>query len=150
MKKNEKENYIVFDINQTISNITNREKSVLNYDTEKASENIKKNTKLLTQIDNNLKKIFGDELDEKNLTFEQKYHYFDRKINNHEEKEKISLLITIKNPKPEYEYSSKIYDDNKILIAESAKEKGEKEIILHNNLVIDYFFRKKLLILTKS
>ena len=143
MKKNEKENYIVFDINQTISNITNREKSVLNYDTEKASENIKKNTKLLTQIDNNLKKIFGDELDEKNLTFEQKYHYFDRKINNHEEKEKISLLITIKNPKPEYEYSSKIYDDNKILIAESAKEKGEKEIILHNNLVIDYFFSKK-------
>ena len=142
IKKNENENYISFDINQTISNITNK-KNILNYNTEKASENIKKNTKLLTQINNNLKKIFGDELAQKNLTFDENYHYFDRKINNYEEREKINLLVSIKNPKPEYEYSSKIYDDNKTLIAESEKEKGETELILHNNLVIDYYFSKK-------
>lgn len=130
-------------MNNALVNINNRGKNFTNYDTKKASENIQKNTKLLTQIDNNLKKIFGDELDKKNLTFDEKYHYFDRKINNYEEREKINLLVTIKNPKPEYEYSSKIYDDNKTLIAESGKEKGEIEIILHNNLVIDYFFSKK-------
>ena len=143
MKKNEKENKITFDIRQPINNINDRLKNSMNYDTKKASENIQKNTKLLTQVDNNLKKIFGDELDKKNLTFEEKYHYFDRKINNYEEREKINLLVTIKNPKPEYEYSSKIYDENKTLIAESKKEKGTNEIILHNNLVIDYFFSKK-------
>ena len=142
MKKNEEENNFTFDINQTLENINNRNNYV-NYDTEKASENIKKNTKLVAQIDDNLKKIFGDELNKKNLTFEQKYHYFDRKINNHEDKEKINLIVTIKNPKPEYEYSSKIYDENKTLIAESDKQKGEVEIILHNNLVIDYIFSKK-------
>ena len=142
-KKKEEENKITFDINKPLVNINNRGKNITNYDTKKASENIQRNTKLLTQIDNNLKKIFGDELDKKNLTFDEKYHYFDRKINNYEEREKINLLVTIKNPKPEYEYSSKIYDDNKTLIAESGKEKGEIEIILHNNLVIDYFFSKK-------
>ena len=142
MKKNEEENNFTFDINQTLENINNRN-NYMNYDTEKASENIKKNTKLVAQIDDNLKKIFGDELNKKNLTFEQKYHYFDRKINNHEDKEKINLIVTIKNPKPEYEYSSKIYDENKTLIAESDKQKGEVEIILHNNLVIDYIFSKK-------
>ncbi len=142
MKKNEEENNFTFDINQSLENINNRN-NYMNYDTEKASENIKKNTKLVAQIDDNLKKIFGDELNKKNLTFEQKYHYFDRKINNHEDKEKINLIVTIKNPKPEYEYSSKIYDENKTLIAESDKQKGEVEIILHNNLVIDYIFSKK-------
>ena len=142
-KKKEEENKITFDINKPLVNINNRGKNITSYDTKKASENIQRNTKLLTQIDNNLKKIFGDELDKKNLTFDEKYHYFDRKINNYEEREKINLLVTIKNPKPEYEYSSKIYDDNKTLIAESGKEKGEIEIILHNNLVIDYFFSKK-------
>ena len=122
-KKKEQENNFTFDINKTLVNINNIGKNSYNYDTFKASENIKKNTKLLTQIDNNLKKIFGDDLDKKKLTFEEKYHYFDRKINNLEEKEKINLIVTIKNPKPEYEYSSKIYDDNKTLIAESGKEK---------------------------
>ena len=142
-KKKEQENNFTFDINKTLVNINNIGKNSYNYDTFKASENIKKNTKLLTQIDNNLKKIFGDDLDKKKLTFEEKYHYFDRKINNLEEKEKINLIVTIKNPKPEYEYSSKIYDDNKTLIAESGKEKGENEIILYNKLIIDYYFSKK-------
>ena len=61
-----------------------------------------------TQIDNNLNKIFGEELKEKNLTFEQKYHLFDRKINNCEDKEKLKLNVKIKNPNPECEYESKI------------------------------------------
>ena len=65
MKKNEEENNFTFDINQTLENINNRNNYV-NYDTEKASENIKKNTKLVAQIDDNLKKIFGDELNKKN------------------------------------------------------------------------------------
>ena len=77
------------------------------------------------------------------MNFEQKYHLFDRKINNCEEKEKINLTVKIKNPKPEYEYDSKIYDEDKKLVAESEKQKGEKEIILYNNLKVDYVFSKK-------
>ena len=116
----------------------------ISYDSKKASENIKKNTKLQTQIDNNLNKIFGEELKEKNLTFEQKYHLFDRKINNCEDKEKLKLNVKIKNPNPECEYESKIYNEEQNLIAQSDKQKGEnEEIILHNNLIVDYIFSKK-------
>ena len=38
--------------------------------------------------------------------------------------------MKIKNPKPEYEYDSKIFDEDKKLVAESEKQKGEKEIII--------------------
>ena len=142
VKKNYEDNYNNINYNNNIQSklqtISHRK-----YDTQRASDNIRNNEKLKTQIENNLNKIFGAELEKKNLNFEQKYHLFDRKINNCEEKEKINLTVKIKNPKPEYEYDSKIYDEKKILVAESEKQKGEKEIILYNNLKVDYIFNKK-------
>ena len=141
-----KKNYEDYNnINYSSNNIQSKLQTIShrNYDTVRASENIRNNEKLKAQIDNNLNKIFGAELEKKNLNFEQKYHLFDRKINNCEEKEKINLTVKIKNPKPEYEYDSKIYDEDKKLVAESEKQKGEKEIILHNNLKVDYVFSKK-------
>ena len=131
-----------YDIQSKVESIT-KTISNRNYDTNKALENIKKNAKLEAQINNNLNKIFGNDLAKKNLSFEQKYHLFDRKINNYEDKEKIKLMVTIKNPQPEYEYESKIYSEDKNLIAQSGKKKGEKEIILYNNLLVDYVFSKK-------
>ena len=117
--------------------------SKLNYNKEVATKNIQNNQKLQTQIDNNINKIFGEQAKEKNLTFEQKYHLFDRKIKNYEDKEKLKLSVIIKNPNSEYEYESKVYDENKNLIAQSDKKSGEKEIILYNNLIVDYIFTKK-------
>ena len=131
-----------YDIQSKVESIT-KTISNRNYDTNKALENIRKNSKLEAQINNNLNKIFGNDLAKKNLSFEQKYHLFDRKINNYEDKEKIKLMVTIKNPQPEYEYESKIYSEDKNLIAQSGKKKGEKEIILYNNLLVDYVFSKK-------
>ena len=128
-----KKNYEDYNnINYSNNNIQSKLQAIShrNYDTVRASENIRNNEKLKAQIDNNLNKIFGAELEKKNLNFEQKYHLFDRKINNCEEKEKINLTVKIKNPKPEYEYDSKIYDEDKKLVAESEKQKGEKEIII--------------------
>ena len=139
-------NGINYDINSEISNANSEPSnsiSKFNYDSKKAFENIIKNEKLKTQIEHNLNKIFGEDLDKKNLTFEQKYHLFDRKINNYEDSEKLQLNIKIKNPKSEYEYKSKIYNEENKLIAQSDKQKGEKEIILYNNLVVDYIFSKK-------
>lgn len=142
VKKNYEDDYNNINYNYNIQSKV-QTISCRTYDTQRASENIRNNEKLKAQIDNNLNKIFGAELEKKNLNFEQKYHLFDRKINNCEEKEKINLTVKIKNPKPEYEYDSKIYDEDKKLVAESEKQKGEKEIILYNNLKVDYVFSKK-------
>lgn len=142
VKKNYEDDYNNINYNYNIQSKV-QTISCRTYDTQRASENIRNNEKLKAQIDNNLNKIFGAELKKKNLNFEQKYHLFDRKINNCEEKEKINLTVKIKNPKPEYEYDSKIYDEDKKLVAESEKQKGEKEIILYNNLKVDYVFSKK-------
>ena len=142
VKKNYEDDYNNINYNYNIQSKV-QTISCRTYDTQRASENIRNNEKLKAQIDNNLNKIFGAELKKKNLNFEQKYHLFDRKINNYEEKEKINLTVKIKNPKPEYEYDSKIYDEDKKLVAESEKQKGEKEIILYNNLKVDYVFSKK-------
>lgn len=142
VKKNYEDDYNNINYNYNIQSKV-QTISCRTYDTQRASENIRNNEKLKAQIDNNLNKIFGAELEKKNLNFEQKYHLFDRKINNCEEKEKINLTVKIKNPKPEYEYDSKIYDEDKKLVAESEKQKGEKEIILYNNLKVDYIFSKK-------
>ena len=142
VKKNYEDDYNNINYNYNIQSKV-QTISCRTYDTQRASENIRNNEKLKAQIDNNLNKIFGAELKKKNLNFEQKYHLFDRKINNCEEKEKINLTVKIKNPKPEYEYDSKIYDEYKKLVAESEKQKGEKEIILYNNLKVDYVFSKK-------
>ena len=73
-----------------------------NYDTHKALYIIRKNEKLETQINNNLNKILGNDLAKKNLLFEQKYYFFERKTNNYKGKEKI-LVVKIKIQKPEYE-----------------------------------------------
>ena len=142
VKKNYEDDYNNINYNYNIQSKV-QTISCRTYDTQRASENIRNNEKLKAQIDNNLNKIFGAELEKKNLNFEQKYHLFDRKINNCEEKEEINLTVKIKNPKPEYEYDSKIYDEDKKLVAESEKQKGEKEIILYNNLKVDYVFSKK-------
>ena len=142
VKKNYEDDYNNINYNYNIQSKV-QTISCRTYDTQRTSENIRNNEKLKAQIDNNLNKIFGAELEKKNLNFEQKYHLFDRKINNCEEKEKINLTVKIKNPKPEYEYDSKIYDEDKKLVAESEKQKGEKEIILYNNLKVDYVFSKK-------
>ena len=143
VKKNYEDNYNNINYNYNIQSKIQSFSYNRSYDTQRASENIRNNEKLKAQIDNNLNKIFGAELEQKNLNFDQKYHLFDRKINNCEEKEKINLTVKIKNPKPEYEYDSKIYDEDKKLVAESEKQKGEKEIILYNNLKLDYIFSKK-------
>ena len=158
LKNYEQNNSIKYDIKSKIDSICTKSPSpekiqslnykpyygsTYNYNTNKASKNIQNNAKLQTQIDNNLNKIFGQQLNKKNLTFEEKYHLFDRKINNNEEKEKLKLCVTIKHPNSNYAYESKVYDENKKLLAQSEKQTGEKEIVLYNNLVVDYAFYKK-------
>ena len=105
------------------------------------SENLNKKSQLIELNEKSIKTIFGEE--SQKLSFEQKVHLLDRKINNYEIKEKIKLNLKLKNPNQECEYEYNIYDDDGNLIGKSEnKKKGNDEIVLNNNLEMNYKFTK--------
>jgi len=111
---------------------------------ENACSNFKSNVKLKELNEKMLKNIFGEK--QKDLSEEQKLHLFDRKINNYEIQEKVKYEIKLKNPNEKIKYQSIIYDEDNNIIKTSEKIDGKNEIILFDNLEMNYNFTKSKLI----
>ena len=87
-----------------------------------------------------LKNIFGEK--QKHLSEERKIQIFDRKIKNYEIKEKIKYKIKIKNPNEKIRYESIIYDEDGNIIKTSEKKEGTNEIVLFDDVEMNYTFTK--------
>jgi hypothetical protein len=111
---------------------------------EKTCSNFKSNVKLKELNEKMLKNIFGEK--QKDLSEEQKLHLFDRKINNYEIQEKVKYEIKLKNPNEKIKYQSIIYDEDGNILKTSEKKEGKNEIILFDNLEMNYNFTKSKLI----
>ena len=101
---------------------------------------INNNIKLKKLNDKLLKNIFGEK--QKQLSEERKIQIFDRKIKNYEIKEKIKYKIKIKNPNEKIRYESIIYDEDGNIIKTSEKKEGTNEIVLFDNVEMNYTFTK--------
>ena len=88
---------------------------------EKALENLNKNSKLKELNEKMLAQIYDDKSKRNALSVEEKIHLFDRKINNCEIKEKVILIISLKNPDSKCQYEIEVYDEDKNLIGKSKK-----------------------------
>ena len=111
---------------------------------EKKCNNFKTNVKLKELHEKMLKNIFGEK--QKDLSEEQKWHIFDRKVNNYETQEKVKYAIKLKNPNEKIKYESIIYDEDGNIIKISEKKDGKNEIILFDNLEMNYNLTKSKLI----
>ena len=89
---------------------------------EKALENLKKNKKLKELNDKILEQIYDDKSKINALSIEEKIHLFDRKVNNYEIREKILLLLTLKNPDSKCQYEIEVFDEDNNLLAKSDKK----------------------------
>ena len=105
----------------------------------KEEEFEKNNPKLIELIKKNIQEF---EENGQKLTFENKIHILDRKINKCEIKEKIKLNIKIKNPNQSCKYEYSIYDDEDNLIKKSETKESKNEIILTDNFEMNYIFTK--------
>ena len=85
-----------------------------------------------------LKNIFGEK--QKHLSEERKIQIFDRKIKNYEIKEKIKYKI--KNPNEKIRYESIIYDEDGNIIKISEKKEGTNEIVLFDDVEMNYTLTK--------
>ena len=101
---------------------------------------INNNIKLKRLNDKLLKNLFGEK--QKQLSEERKMQIFDRKIKNYEIKEKIKYKIKIKNPKEKIRYESIIYDEDGNIIKTSEKKEGTNEIVLFDDVEMNYTFTK--------
>ncbi len=108
--------------------------------TEKASDNINKNVKLQKLNQKFFENLFGNK--QQDLSEERKLHLFDRKINNYEIKEKIRYMIKLKNPNEKMQYEFIIYDEDGNIVKTSEKKDGKNEIVLFDNIEMDYNFTK--------
>ena len=107
---------------------------------KETEDNFSKNVKLQELNEVNLKNIYGEKV--KTLPMEEKIRLFDRKINNCEIKENMKISLTLKNPNPECKYETFIYDDEGKLLGKTEKKDDKNEIILFENLDMDYQFTK--------
>ena len=80
---------------------------------KKGYENLKKIPQLQKLNEQYLKKIYGDT---KDLSDEEKFNIFDRKINNVEVEEKLNFDFSFKNAEKDIKYDVEIYDDEKKLL----------------------------------
>ena len=104
----------------------------------------KENNKLKKLNEQIVKEIYGNNNNEQNkLTFENKLHIFDRKINNYEKKEKINLNVGLKNKDLNSKYSIIIYDEKGKIIGKSDKLNERNFFNFDNNLILDYDFSKQ-------
>ena len=117
----------------------NRVKQVYSF-SETTKDNYNNNLKLFQLNEKNINQIYGDKT--KELSEDEKIHLFDRKINNCEIKEKISLNIALKNPNKECKYETEIYDDEGKLIIKKEIQSDKNEITLTDNSEILYKFTK--------
>ena len=138
-EKREKESLNV----QNLSSIKERINTYYS-NVEKTCSNFKSNVKLKELNEKMLKNIFGEK--QKDLSEEQKLHLFDRKINNYEIQEKVKYEIKLKNPNEKIKYQSIIYDEDGNILKTSEKKEGKNEIILFDNLEMNYNFTKSKLI----
>ena len=89
---------------------------------EKALANLKKNKNLKELNDKILEQIYDDKSKINALSIEEKIHLFDRKVNNYEIREKILLLLTLKNPDSKCQYEIEVFDEDNNLLAKSDKK----------------------------
>ena len=127
-----------------------KEKSIniINLSIKDKTKNFLENVKEASEIHKNkVKNInendFGKDLElAKRLKFEDKMHRLNRKINNCEIKEKIKIILTLKNAEIKCKYETIIYDDKHKKLAESEKKVDKDEIILLDNININFQFTK--------
>ena len=135
LKKNENNTQNSQNVTSIIEKINN---NVGN--TEKASDNINKNVKLQKLNQTFFQNLFGNK--QQDLSEERKLHLFDRKINKYEIKEKIRYKIKLKNPNEKIQYESILYDEDGNIVKTSEKKDGKNEIVLFDNIEMDYNFTK--------
>ena len=142
-KKNNENNKKI-ENNQKLRNSVN----IINLSIKDKTKNFLDNIKEASEIHKNkVKDItendFGKDLEmAKRLKFEDKMHKLNRKINNCEIKEKMKIILTLKNAELKCKYETIVYDNKNKKLGESEKKAERSEIILLDNIIINYQFTK--------